>query len=414
MTVYRQTYRSSEGFIFSYFISLQCLVFLLPLVLLLLLPSVVPGGGGASGGPRVPSGWRAPSLLWLLQDFNWTLTDENENSLTESDYLEAVLGTASHVSPCCLESSLLSSSSSSPSARNTVSFANYHRICMELNQPQMRMQRQQVAELFEERVCVGLPHPLGFVSSPDPGIGGMGGDSYDEIYKSTNHDMFKKSSTQDRLSMVINEKDRHQHPNIDSLKEEDEQQRDLNRVRRTSSSSQFSFFDSHPGVPHEAPSSSSSIQASLQSPQVLYRPVETAPVTEFHAVYRRRLQQAKATIFKECRLRAAEGVAITGPGFVKILQKIIDGINGGEVPESRTVVNAVQREECRKWKEKCEHTFMHDLRETFQSRLPMSNRELQDGALALQKRALSQFKMHVIGKNTTRERKMERIERKDK
>ncbi|PHJ25457.1 guanylate binding, partial [Cystoisospora suis] len=360
--------------------------------------SSVGPGGGASGGPRVPSGWRAPSLLWLLQDFNWTLTDENENSLTESDYLEAVLGTASHVSPCCLESSLLSSSP--PSSRKSISFAHYHRICMELNQPQIRMQRQQIAELFEERVCVGLPHPLGFVSTTDPGIGGMGGDPYDESYKSMNHEMLKKSSTQDRLSMVTTGKDRHYHSNIDSLKEEDEQQRDLNRIRRTSSSSQFSFFESHPGLPHEAPSfssSSSSFQAPLHSPHVLYRPVETAPVTEFHAVYRRRLQQAKATIFKECRLRAAEGVAITGPGFVKILQKIIDGINGGEVPESRTVVNAVQREECRKWKEKCEHTFMHDLRETFQSRLPMSNRELQDGALALQKRALSQFKLHVIG-----------------
>ncbi|KEP62877.1 UNVERIFIED_CONTAM: hypothetical protein HHA_310220 [Hammondia hammondi] len=339
-------------------------------------------GASPTAGPSVPSGWRAPPLLWILQDFNFTLCDEGDYPLTETDYLEGIMATASHPATCCSPFSTFPASSTALS-----------RTCAELNLPHVRMLRQQLETLFGDRTCVGLPHPLGefapdfgdSVGCEDPSQGsksaregsGFGAFLATPRQSAAFASSFPGLGKRGRPGALVSE----------GLGESRGP-----RARQGDAQSAFA-----PMTPRAAFSASSPLPAQSRARGREGPALETVPVSEFQPIFRRRLQQTKNLVFKECRLKAAQTVAVTGPGFVKILQRMIDGINGGQVPESGSVVVVVQREECRKWKEKCEEVFVNDLREAFQSRLPLGSRELQEGALALQKKTLALFKMHVIG-----------------
>ncbi|PFH34019.1 hypothetical protein BESB_071710 [Besnoitia besnoiti] len=381
-----------------------------------------PRAGGspshAHGGPSVPSGWRAPSLLWTLQDFNYTLFDEDEYPLTEDDYLEAVVATATRPVPCCFPFSSSFALGSGACASS--------RVCAELNLPHIRMLRQQLATLFTERACLAFPHPMGDYAPADLFVDGLasgdqtpsaanlvgggcdflaagdcGGSSRATVGALLSRAGAGNSSFASSFPAVSRK------AGGEAAGEASPSRQGSGRVGRRRSSSQFTFFD--------APAPRGSAFFSASSPPIAgaetqresgcgvaqfdgrQSVLETVPVADFQPIYRRRLQQAKNLVFKECRLRAAQEVPTTGASFAKVLQKIIDGINDGEVPEGSSVVVGVQKEECRQWKEKCEQNFMAELRAAFQSRLPISNRELQEGALALQKKALALFKMHIIG-----------------
>ncbi|KFG65782.1 hypothetical protein TGRUB_464956 [Toxoplasma gondii RUB] len=326
-------------------------------------------GASPTAGPSVPSGWRAPPLLWILQDFNFTLCDEDGYPLTETDYLEGIMATASHPASCCSPFSTFPASSTALS-----------RTCAELNLPHVRMLRQQLETLFGDRTCVGLPHPLGdfgpdFGDSVGCEVPSQGSKSAREgasvgAFLATPRQSAAFASSFPCLG---------------------------NRARTAEGVGESRSPGTRQGDAQSAFSASSPPPTQGRSRGRDGPALETVPVSEFQPIFRRRMQQTKNLVFKECRLKVAQSVAITGPGFVKILQRMIDGINGGQVPESGSVVVVVQREECRKWKEKCEEVFVNDLREAFQSRLPLASRELQEGALALQKKALALFKMHVIG-----------------
>ncbi|CBZ55005.1 putative guanylate binding protein [Neospora caninum Liverpool] len=339
-------------------------------------------GPSPSEGPSVPSGWCAPPLLWILQDFNFTLSDEDDYPLTETDYLEAILATASHPATCC--SPFSSSPFSSPSP--------FSRTCAELNLPHIRMLRQQLETLFGDRTCLALPHPLG--DYQDLGAEGVGcDDATSRAFKSAREIDAEPSFGAFMASPGRPSAFSSSFPAITKRESMGRNSEVLSGPRGSARRASFVLREGSPS-PGTFSASSPPLPSRNGRDGVC---LETVPVSDFQPIYRRRLQQAKNVVFKECRLKAAQSVAITGAGFVKILQRMIDGINGGQVPESGSVVVVVQREECRKWKEKCEQVFMNDLREAFQSRLPMASRELQEGASALQKKALALFKMHVIG-----------------
>ncbi|XP_026190207.1 uncharacterized protein LOC34621617 [Cyclospora cayetanensis] len=231
------------------------------------------GGGGT---------WRAPALLWVLQDFNMSMVDEQQNPLTAGDYLEALLALSV--------------------SRDVRGFSQ---LAAGLESPQIRMARQEVSELFGgDRDCVALPSPLGFYAP--------------------------------------------------------------------------------------AGQSSPSGQASA-------RALEAVSVSEFVPLYQRRLAQLRCRVFRDCKGRALDGTALTGLALTRILEKLVEGINGGEIPESVRLLGSIQHDECRRWKQVCEEAFTKELRDTFQAKLPIPSKELQEGAESLQRKYSHHFKIHAIG-----------------
>ncbi|CDJ54259.1 guanylate binding protein, putative [Eimeria brunetti] len=228
-----------------------------------------------------PNNWRAPALLWVLQDFNMSMVDEQQNPLTAGDYLEALL-----------------SLSLSRDAQGL------SKLALGLENPQIRMARQEVSDLFDDRDCVALPSPLG----------------------------------------------------------------------------QY--------VPYQQQASSGHTQA---------RALEAVSVSEFVPLYQRRLAQLRSRVFRDCKGRALDGTALTGISLTRILEKLVEGINAGEVPESARLLGSIQHDECRRWKQVCEDAFTKELRDTFQAKLPVPTKELQDGAEQLQRKYSEHFKMHAIG-----------------
>ncbi|KAL8451839.1 hypothetical protein Emed_001719 [Eimeria media] len=253
-------------------------------------PTSPSGKGKTEGGPLTPkaaiasstmSTWRAPVLLWLLQDFNMSMVDEQQNPLTAGDYLEALLSVG------------LNRESSGSS-----------KLAADLEQPQIRMARQEVSELFSDRDCVALPSPLG-------------------QYIPTSH--------------------------------------------------------------------------AASGGQSQARTLEAVSVSEFVPLYQRRLTHLRCRVFRDCKGRALDGTALTGTALTRILEKLVEGINGGDVPESLRLLGSIQHDECRRWKQVCEEAFTKELRETFQSKLPVSTKELQEGAEQLQRKYCQHFKIHAIG-----------------
>ncbi|CDI82329.1 guanylate binding protein, putative, partial [Eimeria acervulina] len=228
-----------------------------------------------------PSSWRAPSLLWVLQDFNMSMVDEQQNPLTAGDYLEALL-----------------------SLTLSRDAQNLSKLALALENSQIRMARQEVSDLFDDRDCVALPSPLG----------------------------------------------------------------------------QY--------VPYQQQASSGQTQA---------RALEAVSVSEFVPLYQRRLGQLRSRVFRDCKGRALDGTALTGISFTRILEKLVEGINAGEVPESVRLLGSIQHDECRRWKQVCEDAFTKELRDTFQAKLPVPTKELQDGAEQLQRKYSEHFKIHAIG-----------------
>ncbi|KAL8433470.1 hypothetical protein ACSSS7_003860 [Eimeria intestinalis] len=231
--------------------------------------------------PSTMSTWRAPVLLWVLQDFNMSMVDEQQNPLTAGDYLEALL-------------SLGLDRESSGSSK----------LAADLEQPQIRMARQEVSELFCDRDCVALPSPLG-------------------QYIPTSH--------------------------------------------------------------------------AASGGQSQARTLEAVSVSEFVPLYQRRLTHLRCRVFRDCKGRALDGTALTGTALTRILEKLVEGINGGDVPESLRLLGSIQHDECRRWKQVCEEAFTKELRETFQAKLPVSTKELQEGAEQLQRKYCQHFKIHAIG-----------------
>lgn len=227
------------------------------------------------------SSWRPPVLLWVLQDFNMSMVDEQQNPLTAGDYLEALftLGIS----------------------RETHGFS---KLASDLELPQIRMARQEASDLFGDRDCVALPSPLGqYVPSVQQASGGQ-------------------SQT---------------------------------------------------------------------------RTLEAVSVSEFVPLYQRRLAQLRCRVFRDCKGRALDGTPLTGAALTRILEKLVEGINGGEVPESIRLLGSIQHDECRRWKQVCEEAFTKELREAFQSKLPVPTKELQDGAEQLQRKYSQHFKIHALG-----------------
>lgn len=242
-------------------------------------PVATKHGIGSSGSPT--SSWRAPSLLWVLQDFNISMVDEQQNPLTAGDYLEALLTMG--LSRETHGSSKLASG---------------------LENPQIRMARQEASDLFVDRDCVALPSPLGqYISN-------------------------------------------------------------------------------------------STLASNGQSQA---RALEAVSVSEFVPLYQRRLTQLRCRVFRDCKGRALDGTALTGAALTRILEKLVEGINGGDVPESIRLLGSIQHDECRRWKQVCEEAFTKELRETFQAKLPVPTKELQDGAEQLQRKYSQHFKIHAIG-----------------
>ena len=77
-------------------------------------------------------------MLWVLQDFNMSMVDEQQNPLTAGDYLEALL-----------------------SLTLSRDAQNLSKLALALENSQIRMARQEVSDLFDDRDCVALPSPLG-------------------------------------------------------------------------------------------------------------------------------------------------------------------------------------------------------------------------------------------------------------
>ncbi|KAL8426543.1 hypothetical protein Efla_006608 [Eimeria flavescens] len=241
-------------------------------------PSTPKAGIGASS---TMSSWRAPVLLWVLQDFNMSMVDEQQNPLTAGDYLEALLSVG-----------LVRESSETS------------KLASGLEQPQIRVARQEVSDLFADRDCVALPSPLGqYIPSAHSTAGG----------------------------------------------------------------------------------------------QSQARTLEAVSVSEFVPLYQRRLTHLRCRVFRDCKGRALDGTALTGPALTRILEKLVEGINGGDVPESIRLLGSIQHEECRRWKQVCEEAFTKELRDTFQAKLPVSTKELQEGAEQLQRKYSQHFKIHAIG-----------------
>lgn len=220
-------------------------------------------------------------MLWVLQDFNMSMVDEQQNPLTAGDYLEALLTLGI--------------------SRETHGSS---KLALDLEHPQIRMARQEVSDLFSERDCVALPSPLG---------------------------------------------------------------------QYNSNSQQTPGGQSQP------------------------RTLESVSVSEFVPLYQRRLAQLRCRVFRDCKGRALEGAALTGIALTRILARLVEGINGGEVPESVRLLGSIQHDECRRWKQVCEEAFTKELRDTFQSKLPVPTKELQDGAEQLQRKYSQHFKVHAIG-----------------
>lgn len=210
-----------------------------------------------------------------------SMVDEQQNPLTAGDYLEA----------------LLTLDLSRETHRTS-------KLASGLEHPQIRLARQEAADLFVDRDCVALPSPLG----------------------------------------------------------------------------QY--------VAHSHQASAGQSQA---------RALEAVSVSEFVPLYQRRLAQLRCRVFRDCKGRALDGTALTGIALARILEKLVEGINGGEVPESLRLLGSIQHDECRRWKQVCEEAFTKELRETFQAKLPVPNKELQDGAEQLQRKYSQHFKIHAIG-----------------
>ncbi|KAL8453232.1 hypothetical protein Emag_001964 [Eimeria magna] len=221
------------------------------------------------------------TLFSLASDFNMSMVDEQQNPLTAGDYLEALLSVG------------LGRESSGSS-----------KLAADLEQPQIRMARQEVSELFCDRDCVALPSPLG-------------------QYIPTSH--------------------------------------------------------------------------SASGGQSQARTLEAVSVSEFVPLYQRRLTHLRCRVFRDCKGRALDGTALTGTALTRILEKLVEGINGGDVPESLRLLGSIQHDECRRWKQVCEEAFTKELRETFQAKLPVSTKELQEGAEQLQRKYCQHFKIHAIG-----------------
>ncbi|CDJ43216.1 guanylate binding protein, putative [Eimeria tenella] len=253
-------------------------------------PPLSPGAKGKADMTSLPpkpgiasssSSWRAPALLWVLQDFNMSMVDEQQNPLTAGDYLEALLSLSV--------------------SRET---KHLSKLALGLENPQIRMARQEVSELFEDRDCVALPSPLG----------------------------------------------------------------------------QYTAYSQQP-----------------PSGQAQTRALESVSVSEFVPLYQRRLAQLRCRVFRDCKGRALDGTALTGIALTRILEKLVEGINEGEVPESVRLLGSIQHDECRRWKQVCEEAFTKDLRDAFQAKLPVTTKELQEGAEQLQRKYLQHFKIHAIG-----------------
>ena len=209
------------------------------------------------------------------------MVDEQQNPLTAGDYLEALL-----------------------SLTLSRDAQNLSKLALALENSQIRMARQEVSDLFDDRDCVALPSPLG----------------------------------------------------------------------------QY--------VPYQQQASSGQTQA---------RALEAVSVSEFVPLYQRRLGQLRSRVFRDCKGRALDGTALTGISFTRILEKLVEGINAGEVPESVRLLGSIQHDECRRWKQVCEDAFTKELRDTFQAKLPVPTKELQDGAEQLQRKYSEHFKIHAIG-----------------
>ncbi|CDJ27073.1 guanylate binding protein, putative [Eimeria mitis] len=241
-----------------------------------------PSHAGPSASPSPKGKADAASLTSKPgMDFNMSMVDEQQNPLTAGDYLEALL-------------------SLTLSRDNQ----NLSKLALALENPQIRMARQEVSDLFDDRDCVALPSPLG----------------------------------------------------------------------------QY--------VPHQQQASSGQTQA---------RALEAVSVSEFVPLYQRRLAQLRSRVFRDCKGRALDGTALTGISLTRILEKLVEGINAGEVPESVRLLGSIQHDECRRWKQVCEDAFTKELRDTFQSKLPVATKELQDGAEQLQRKYSEHFKIHAIG-----------------
>lgn len=128
------------------------------------------------------------------------------------------------------------------------------------------------------------------------------------------------------------------------------------------------------------------------------RSLRSVSVTEMIPLYQRRLTQLRIRVFRECKAKAMDETALTGPALVTILERLVDGINKGDVPESLRLLGSLQHDECRRWKHVCEIAFTRDLREHFKDKLPVSTRELTQGAEELQRKYTQHFKANAIGK----------------
>ncbi|OEH73894.1 guanylate binding protein [Cyclospora cayetanensis] len=136
---------------------------------------------------------------------------------------------------------------------------------------------------------------------------------------------------------------------------------------------------------------------SSPSGQASARALEAVSVSEFVPLYQRRLAQLRCRVFRDCKGRALDGTALTGLALTRILEKLVEGINGGEIPESVRLLGSIQHDECRRWKQVCEEAFTKELRDTFQAKLPIPSKELQEGAESLQRKYSHHFKIHAIG-----------------
>ncbi|CDI85752.1 guanylate binding protein, putative [Eimeria praecox] len=239
-----------------------------------------PTHAGPSSSPS-PKAKVDVASLTSKPDFNMSMVDEQQNPLTAGDYLEALL-----------------------SLTLSEDTQNLSKLALALENSQIRMARQEVSDLFDDRDCVALPSPLG----------------------------------------------------------------------------QY--------IPYQQQASSGQTQA---------RALEAVSVSEFVPLYQRRLAQLRSRVFRDCKGRALDGTALTGISLTRILEKLVEGINAGEVPESVRLLGSIQHDECRRWKQVCEEAFTKELRDTFQAKLPVPTKELQDGAEQLQRKYSEHFKIHAIG-----------------